>query len=86
MLGTQKSPRERGLKCVVSQKECLLAHAAEFGVELLNAASAIDETFFAGISRVRIRGYVLNNNLVFNSVDRFGLFGFYRGLSKKFLS
>ena len=51
------------------------AGALELGLELFDAAGAVEEAFFAGIGRVRVAGHVAHDDVIFNPVDGLLLLG-----------
>ena len=59
--------------------EKLLPNATKLVVEFLYTPRAIYKPFLTRVGRMRIRGYVLYDYLVFNSVDSFSLLGSDRG-------
>lgn len=75
--------RERNGPGTETEIECLqsrvglivLATPTKLALELLNPAGGVNKALFSGKYRVRIRGYITNHDLVFDSVDFFGLIG-----------
>ena len=62
----------------------VLATASELVLELLDAASRIDETLLASEGRVRIGSNIANHHLVINAIDCFRLAATHSGASQIF--
>lgn len=65
------------------REKILFSDAGEFLLELFDAACRIDKAFFAGISRMGIRGDVARNHKVIYAVNCFDRFAFHSGTRKE---
>jgi len=82
----RKSPAlsKRGFE--KNRRNSRLAAAAELVLELLDAASGVDEALFTGESRVRVRSDIADHDLVFSTVDGFRLAATHRGTGQKLVT